>query len=151
MTSILTADSPSWAVAGTVEPGVGLIASPAEGEQYEIDFGDGVRAVYRPWSSKNLYAHSGEFEMVVPDRPDAKSLDRALERMEKIGLKANVATPENAEILYLPNQAYLTKADKSPGYTQMVSSLDQRNASKTERVQSMRAFWEKRLWRTTVP
>ncbi len=72
-----------------------------DGEQYEIDFGDGVRAVYRPWSSKNLYAHSGEFEMVVPDRPDAKSLDRALERMEKIGLKANIATPEDAEILYL--------------------------------------------------
>ncbi len=72
-----------------------------DGEQYEIDFGDGVRAVYRPWSSKNLYAHSGEFEMVVPNRPDAKSLDRALERMEKIGLKANVATPEDAEILYL--------------------------------------------------
>ena len=116
-----------------------------DGEQYEIDFGDGVRAVYRPWSSKNLYAHSGEFEMVVPDRPDAKSLDRALERMEKIGLKANVATPEDAEILYLHKQAYLTKADKSPEYTQMVSSLDQRNASKTERVQSMRAFWEKRL------
>ncbi|MBI2842696.1 MAG: minor capsid protein [Armatimonadetes bacterium] len=117
----------------------------SDGEQYEIDFGDGVRAVYRPWSSKNLYAHSGEFEMVVPDRPDAKSLDRALERMEKIGLKANVATPEDAEILYLHKQAYLTKADKSPEYTQMVSSLDQRNASKTERVQSMRAFWEKRL------
>ena len=116
-----------------------------DGEQYEIDFGDGVRAVYRPWSSKNLYAHSGEFEMVVPDRPDAKSLDRALERMEKIGLKANVATPEDAEILYLHKQAYLTKADKSPEYTRLVSSLDQRNASKTERVQSLRGFWEKRL------
>ncbi|MHB9036961.1 MAG: minor capsid protein [Armatimonadota bacterium] len=116
-----------------------------DGEQYEIDFGDGVRAVYRPWSSKNLYAHSGEFEMVVPDRPDAKSLDRALERMEKIGLNANVATPEDAEILYLHKQAYLTKADKSPEYTQLVSSLDQRNASKTERVQTLRAFWEKRL------
>ncbi len=51
-----------------------------DGEQYEIDFGDGIRAVYRPWSSKNLYAHSGEFEMIVPDRPDAKSLDRALEQ-----------------------------------------------------------------------
>jgi SPP1 gp7 family putative phage head morphogenesis protein len=116
-----------------------------DGEQYEIDFGDGIRAVYRPWSSKNLYAHSGEFEMIVPDRPDAKSLDRALEKMEKIGLKANVATAEDAEILYLHKQAYITQADKSPEYTQLVSSLDQRNASKTERVQALRGFWERRL------
>jgi SPP1 gp7 family putative phage head morphogenesis protein len=116
-----------------------------DGEQYEIDFGDGVRAVYRPWSSKNLYAHSGEFEMALPGRPDAKSLDRALEKMEKIGLKANIATAEDAEILYLHKQAYITQVDKSPEYTQMISALDQRNASKTERVQAMRGFWEKRL------
>jgi len=116
-----------------------------EGEQYEIDFGDGVRAVYHPWSSKNLYAHSEEFEMVLPGRPDAKSLDRALEKMEKIGLKANIATAEDAEILYLHKQAYITQVDKSPEYTQMISALDQRNASKTERIQAMRGFWEKRL------
>ncbi|MCL5102764.1 MAG: phage head morphogenesis protein, partial [Armatimonadetes bacterium] len=116
-----------------------------DGEQYEIDFGDGVRAVYRPWSKKNLYAHSGEFEMVVPERPDAKSLDRALEKMEKIGLKSNIASAEDAEILYLHKQAYLTQADKSPEYTQLVSSLDKRNATKTERVQALRGFWEKRL------
>jgi len=116
-----------------------------DGEQYEIDFGDGVRAVYRPWSSKNLYAHSGEFEMIVPDRPNAKSLDAALEKMEKIGLKTNIATPEDAEILYLHKQAYITRVDKSPEYTQIISSLDQRNASKTERIQALRGFWEKRL------
>ncbi|MCL5105431.1 MAG: minor capsid protein, partial [Armatimonadetes bacterium] len=116
-----------------------------DGEQYEIDFGNGVRAVYRPWSKKNLYAHSGEFEMVVPDRPDAKSLDRALEKMEKVGLKANIASAEDAELLLLHKQAYITNVDKSLEYTQLISSLDQRNATKTERVQSMRAFWEKRL------
>ncbi|MCX6558321.1 MAG: hypothetical protein NTW95_12965, partial [Candidatus Aminicenantes bacterium] len=48
------------------------------GEQYEVDFGDGTRAVYRPWSEKNLYAQRGEFEMMLPDRPDAKSIERAM-------------------------------------------------------------------------
>lgn len=116
-----------------------------DGEQYEADFGDGVKAVYRPWGDKNLYAHSGEFEMVLPERPDAKSVDRALERMEQLGIKANIASPEDAEIMYLHKQAYVTKVDGDPEYTQMVAGLDQRNASKTERVQTMRAFWEKRL------
>ncbi|MHB1001955.1 MAG: minor capsid protein [Armatimonadota bacterium] len=116
-----------------------------DGEQYEIDFGDGVKAVYRPWGSKNLYAHSGELEMVIPERPDAKSVDRALERMEQIGVKANVARPEDAEIMYLHKQAYVTKSDRDSEYTKMITGLDNRNASKTERVQTMRSFWEKKL------
>ena len=66
------------------------------GEQYEIDFGDGTRAVYRPWSDKNLYAQQGELELVLPDRPDAKSLERAMERMESLGIKAGAATPQDA-------------------------------------------------------
>ena len=57
------------------------------GEQYEIDFGDGVRAVYRPSSEKNLFAQRGEFELVLPDRPDAKNLNQALERMDSLGLR----------------------------------------------------------------
>ena len=44
------------------------------GEQYEIDFGDGVRAVYRPSTDKNLFAQRGEFELMLPERPDAKNL-----------------------------------------------------------------------------
>ncbi|MEN6521121.1 MAG: minor capsid protein [Armatimonadota bacterium] len=115
------------------------------GEQYEIDFGDGVRAVYRPWSDKNHYAQQGEFELVVPERPDPKSLDRALQHVEKLGLKANVATSEDAELMYLTKQAYLSKADRENDYAQMLSGLDQRGASKPERVQAMRSYWEKRL------
>jgi len=119
--------------------------SMPDGEQYEIDFGDGIHAVYRSWSSKNTYAQSGELEMVIPERPDAKSLDRALGHMEKLGIKAQIAGPDDAEIMYLTKQAYITKADREPQYTEILNGLDQRNASKTERVQTMRAFWEKRL------
>lgn len=124
--------------------------SMPEGEQYEIDFGDGVKAVYRPWNDKNLYAHSGEFEMVIPERPDPKSLNKAMEHMEKIGIKANVASPEDAEIMYLHKQSYATKVDSNVEYKKMMAGLDQRNATGTERVQAMRAFWEKRLGVTDI-
>jgi hypothetical protein len=83
--------------------------------------------------------------MVIQERPDAKSLDRALDHMDKLGIKAQIAGPEDAEIMYLTKQAYVTKADREDTYVQMLSGLDQRNATKTERVQTMRAFWEKRL------
>ncbi|MCE5322394.1 minor capsid protein [bacterium] len=116
-----------------------------DGEQYEVDFGDGVRAVYRPWSEKNHYAQRGELEIIVDERPDAKSLDRALDNIEKLGLKTNIADAEDAEIMYLTKQAYVTKADREPDYARMISGLDGRNATKTERVQAMRGFWEQRL------
>lgn len=115
------------------------------GEQYEIDFGDGTRAVYRPWSDKNLYAQQGELEMVLPDRPDAKSLERAMERMESLGIKAGAATPQDAELLYLHKQAYLAKVDREPDYKRLVEELDRRAAGKEERVREIRGFWEKRL------
>jgi len=116
-----------------------------DGEQYEIDFGDGIRATYRPWVSKNLYAHSGELEISLPERPDAKSLDRALEHMEKLGVKTNIATSDDAEIMYLAKQAYITKTDQEPEYAKLVSDLDARSATKSERIQTMRGFWGKRL------
>jgi len=54
--------------------------------------------------------------MMLPERPDAKSLDRALGHMEKLGIKANVASPADTEIMYLTKQAYVTQAGKSPEY-----------------------------------
>ena len=116
-----------------------------DGEQYEVDFGDGVRAVYRPWSDKNHYAQRGELEIIIDERPDTKSLDKALGNIEKLGLKTNIADAEDAEIMYLTKQAYITKADRDQDYMRMISGLDGRNATKTERIQTMRGFWEKRL------
>jgi SPP1 gp7 family putative phage head morphogenesis protein len=116
-----------------------------DGEQYEIDFGDGVRAVYRPWSDRNHYAQQGEFEMILPERPGAKSMEKALSHIEKLELKANVASAEDAELMYLSKQAYISKVDREPEYRAIMKALDARNASKSERVQSMRTFWEKRL------
>ena len=115
------------------------------GEQYEIDFGDGVRAVYRPSTDKNLFAQRGEFELMLPERPDAKNLNRALEHMDSLGLKAGAATPQDAELLYLHKQAYLSKVAREPEYQRLIAELDRRAAGKDERIQSMRGFWERRL------
>ncbi len=120
-------------------------ASLKAGEQYEIDFGDGVRAVYRPSSDKNLFAQRGELELMLPDRPDAKSLNRALEQMDSLGLKTGAATPQDAELLYLHKQAYLSKVDREPEYQQLIEGLDRRAVGKEERIQTMRGFWERRL------
>ena len=115
------------------------------GEQYEIDFGDGVRAVYRPSTDKNLFAQRGEFELMLPERPDARNLNRALEHMDSLGLKAGAATPQDAELLYLHKQAYLSKVDREPEYQRLIAELDRRAAGKDERIQTMRGFWEQRL------
>ena len=116
------------------------------GQQYEITFPDGTRAVYRPWNDQNLYAQRGEFELILSDTPDPKELEKAMECMEALGLKANVASSEDAELLYLHKQAYVTKTDSSdPAYKKMIQDLDARSASKDERVREMRSFWEKKL------
>ena len=115
------------------------------GEQYEIDFGDGVRAVYRPSSDKNLFAQRGEFELILPERPDARNLNQALEHMDSLGLKTGAATPQDAELLYLHKQAYISKVDGEPEYQRLITELARRAAGKDERIQTMRGFWEQRL------
>ena len=84
--------------------------------------------------------------MVVPERPDAKSLDRALEHMEKLGIKANVASAEDAEIMYLAQAGLHHQGRPRPGvHADDLRSRSARMPAKTERIQTMRAFWEKRL------
>jgi hypothetical protein len=115
------------------------------GEQYEIDFGDGMRALYRPWSDKNLYAQQGEFELILAERPDARSIGKAMEHMESIGMKAGVASPQDAELLYLHKQAYLAKVDREPEYKRLMEDMDHRSAGKEERIRETRGYWERRL------
>jgi SPP1 gp7 family putative phage head morphogenesis protein len=126
---------------GEIFPGLSM--SP--GEQFDIEFPDGVRAVYRPWSGSNLYAQRGEFELVLPDRPDARSVERALERIEALGLKATVATPQDAELMYLQKQAYVANVHEKPEWKAVLKRLDNRGAGKEERIREMRGFWEERL------
>jgi len=59
--------------------------------------------------------------------------------------QAGAATPQDAELLYLHKQAYLTKVDRDPEYRRLIKELDRRAASKEERIREMRGFWERRL------
>ena len=115
------------------------------GVQYEIDLGDGITASYRPWVSQNYYAQQGEFELRFAGNPDPKRFEQVMERLERVGINATIATPQDAELLYLQKQAYVLKIDTSPEYAKMQRELDARSASKEERIAQIRGFWEKRL------
>jgi len=119
--------------------------SMKEGVQYEIDLGDGITASYRPWVDANYYAQQGEFELRFAGEPDPKRFEQVMERLERMGINATIATPQDAELLYLHKQAYVLKVDTSAEYQKMQRELDARGASKEERIAAMRRFWEKRL------
>jgi len=68
-----------------------------------------------------------------------------MERLDRMGISATIATPEDAELLYLQKQAYVLKVDRSAGYKKLVRDLDRRGASREERITRLRAFWERRL------
>jgi len=115
------------------------------GVQYDIDFGDGMHAVYRPWSGENLFAQRGEFELRLPDKPAAKAIDRAMEVMEQVGIPARVASPDEMELLYLHKQAYLSLEHKESPYRQLLADLDARGADTPARVETLRAYWASKL------
>lgn len=119
--------------------------STSLGQQYEIEFDDGVKAVYRPWNAGNPYAQQGEFEIYLPERPSAKTLERAMERMDELGIKSGLATPEDTELLYLHKQAYLSKEVQNSDYSKLARELDKKGASKEERVRELRGYWERKL------
>jgi len=119
--------------------------SMKDGVQYEIDLGDGIRATYKPWVGQNYYAHQGEFELYFDGDPDPKRFEQVMERLDRVGIQATIATPQDAELLYLHKQAYVLKVDTSADYKEVVRELDRKGASKEERITRLRAFWEKRL------
>ena len=122
-----------------------LLGGSKNGEQYDIDFGDGMHAVYRPWNGENHFAQRGEFELRFADKPTAKSIDHAMEVMEQLGIPAHVASPEEMELLYLHKQAYLSLEHKESAYCQLLADLDARGADTSNRVGTLRAYWGSKL------
>ncbi len=119
--------------------------SMKDGVQYEIDLGDGITATYKPWVGQNYYAQQGEFELHFDGDPDPKKLEAVMERLDRMGITATIATPQDAELLYLQKQAYVLKVDRSADYKKVMRELDRKGASKEERITQLRAFWEKHL------
>lgn len=116
-----------------------------DGEQFLIEFGDDLHLVYRPATSKNLFAQHGEFEITMPGRPDAKSLERALDHLETLGLNGAPASAVDAEIMYLQKYAYLTKEVQDTDYIAFIADLDLRKVPKSERLAALRGYWQKKL------
>ncbi|NQT51619.1 phage head morphogenesis protein, partial [bacterium] len=119
--------------------------SMKDGVQYEIDLGDGITATYKPWVGTNYYAHQGEFELHFDGDPDPKRFEQAMGRLDHMGIHATIASPQDAELLYLQKQAYVLKADTSAEYKKAMQELDRKGASQEERIARLRGFWEERL------
>ena len=116
-----------------------------DGHQYTVTFEDGTRVRYRPWTDTNLYAQRGELEMTLAGDPTPERVEAMLEKLEQLGIDTRVATAENAEQMYLEKLAYIRKTDKSADYKRLQKSLDDRNATTSERVQALRGYWQKEL------
>jgi SPP1 gp7 family putative phage head morphogenesis protein len=119
--------------------------SMKKGEQYTATFPDGTRVRYRPWSDQNLYAQRGEIEVTLPKAASSDEIADALERLEGLGVNASQALPEHAEWMYLRKMAYVAKEDTIAPYRKTLEELEKRGAAVTERVQTLRDYWQKRL------
>jgi hypothetical protein len=124
--------------------------SAAEGWQYSIDMGDGVSVVYKPWVSDNMdrsrmYALSGKFEMRVEGEISHDIMQKALAKMDEMGIPAVHASMEDMELQYLHKQAYLTKDHIETAYVQMMARLEARGATNSEMIDEMRGYWNSKL------
>jgi len=115
------------------------------GVQFNASFDDGTKLRYRPRDDANLYAQRGELELVIDGKASGKNVDAMLEKLSKLGIDAQVSSPEHTERMYLEKMAYIRKVDHTSGYKSLQKSLEDRDASLTERVQAMRGYWQKEL------
>ncbi len=116
-----------------------------DGVQYEIEFEDGVSAVYRPWKgNKNIYASAGELEIRIDGVCSPDTIEKTLEKMERLSLNATPATIEDAEIMYLQKQAYIQNIDQSPRFKQALKKFEEMK-TKQGQVTILRQFWNGEL------
>ena len=117
------------------------------GEQYDFDFGNGIRASFKPTNATNdrYFAMNGDFEIFIDGVADAKDIDRALKQLEKLNIDVGIPDAIDAELLYLHKQAYLAKLEYDNDYQTRLRRMDNANMSKEERVAELRKYWNERL------
>ena len=116
-----------------------------QGLEYEIDFGDGVSGVYRPWDGSNYYAHQGTLELRIADRCKVHTIENLLADLERLGINASLATAEDAEIMYLSKMAYILKEDNTPKWKGLLKKINTKQTSQSERVKALREYWATQL------
>ncbi|MDP8223077.1 MAG: hypothetical protein P9L99_06940, partial [Candidatus Lernaella stagnicola] len=115
------------------------------GTQFEIEFEDGVTAIYRPWAgNKNIFATAGEMEIRVDGACTPEIVEKALEKIERLGLNASPASIEDAEFMYLQKQAYIQGIDKSPRFKKAMTTAEGLK-TKQGQVKILRQFWNAEL------
>ena len=117
----------------------------SSGLEYKIDLGDGVEGVYKPWREENYYAQQGQLEIRVMKDCTAETADKLLSKLERLGVDATFASPEQTEIMFLSKQAYILKEDSSPAWKKLMQRLDHDKAAPSERVRAMRSYWSDRF------
>ncbi|MDP8238473.1 MAG: hypothetical protein P9X24_05245, partial [Candidatus Hatepunaea meridiana] len=117
----------------------------SSGVEYRIDLTDGVEAVYRPWVKDNYYAHQGQLELRVFSDCTPETADKLLSNLNRLGIEAVFSSHAETEIMYLSKAAYILKQDNTPAWKKMIKNLDNRKASKAERVQALRKYWSDQL------
>ncbi|MCZ7586514.1 MAG: hypothetical protein M5R36_26030 [Deltaproteobacteria bacterium] len=70
-------------------------------------------------------------------------VEKALEKIERLGLNAAPAAIEDAEIMYLQKQAYIQGIDNTPRFKK--GARRDENKSKQEQVAALREFWNAEL------
>ncbi|MBC8395338.1 MAG: hypothetical protein H8E08_00010 [Candidatus Marinimicrobia bacterium] len=116
-----------------------------DGLEYRIDLGDGVEAVYKPWNDRNYYAHQGELELKITGTPNSKTIESLIDKLNKLGLDGRLASKTDQELMYLHKQAYLIKEDIEPGYKHLMNKLNNKSATKEERIKAMKTYWASKL------
>ena len=116
-----------------------------EGEQYNFDFGGGIKMRYRSYSSGNLTAQQGELEILFNKRVTSKELKKAFKHLEDLGIDAKITDPIDIELLYLHKTAYASKEVLNNDYKAMIEALDRTNATKEQRLAKLRQYWNSKL------
>lgn len=95
----------------------GVTRSHANGTEYEIDMGDGWKAVYRPYKENNPssteYSLRGQLEVHAP--PGAGHGKELVERLEQLHLMNKPMTAAEGEWTYLSNNIKAQGLDSAAG------------------------------------
>ena len=119
--------------------------SNTKGLEYDIDFGNGVTGIYRPWDGSNYYAHQGVLELRITDKCTVRAVENLLGSLERLGINASLATAEDTEIMFLSKMAYILKEDNTPKWKGLLKKLNSGHVSQGERVQALRDYWAAQL------
>lgn len=111
-------------------------------QMVSVDFKDGARIRYvrSALVGSAAYALQSTFEMTAPGKLDAAGIEKMLERLGGLGVKAQASTPVDEEWMYLAKHAYYNQIHESLGWKKVTAITDPE-----ARVAAGRKFWSDRM------